>query len=438
MSMQKTSFTRRLTFWALAGLSVAPATPAFALQPLSAFVASATRNNPDNHEAKATSQQRDAQRDAARAAQLPSFTAQGAYTRNQYPAEFSQPGGQKVVITPQNGYDAYLTLSVPLVDVGAWQQRSAAQANAVAAAAAQASTELAVESSVTQAYYQLLGWEAVLSAAQQSIAAASSNLALVHDRKEAGAATELDLQRAAADLARVEQEIAAADEGVVSARRALESLSRLTPEPATPENYLEDELGEERPLEHWLGSSSDRLVAVRAAVAATEAAERTRAATRAQWLPTLAAQGQERVTNAIGFIGRNSSYTISATLTWRLDFGLAPRVAVQEAGVAAAEAREDKARRAAEDSIYRAWHQVRTGVAKARAARAQLKAASSAQDLARDRYANGVSTQLEVVQSQRDFFAAAVARAQADFDLQCARVLLRLHSARTDEFAPSR
>src|SRR5262245_9376075 len=80
----------------MVGLMVAA--PAQALQPLEAFVASAKRNNPDNREAAAIVQQREAQRDAARGAYLPAFNVQGTYTRNQYEAAFTLPGSETTVV----------------------------------------------------------------------------------------------------------------------------------------------------------------------------------------------------------------------------------------------------------------------------------------------------------------------------------------------------
>src|SRR5690606_37138021 len=122
----------------------------------------------------------------------------------------------------------------------------------------------------------------------------------------------------------------------------------------------------------WLGSSGDDLIAARPAVLAVEAAERARSAARAAWLPTLGAQAQERITNAGGFTGRSQYYTLMATATWAVDFSLAPGVAAQTAAARGARARENKARRAAQDAIYQAWHQVRIGIEGARAARAQV------------------------------------------------------------------
>jgi outer membrane protein TolC len=307
-----------------------------------------------------------------------------------------------------------------------------ARLNADAAQASRANTEVSVESSVVQAYYQYLGSEAVLFVAQKSLGVAEGNVKIVGDRRELGTASELDVQRALADVGRAQQDVASADQSVFVARRALESLSGLSPERAIRENYADDDLHEEAPLATWLRATNDDLVAVQAAVIGTNAAVASRLAARAVWIPTLAAQGQEHVTNAGGFTGHERVYTLTATATWRLDFAVAANIAAQTAALSAARATEDKTRRAAEDAIYQAWYQVRSGIEKARAARAQVRAATLAQDLARDRYVNGIATQIEVVQAQRDFFSAAVSQVQADFDLRYARARLRLTSRRSE------
>ena len=51
-----------------------------------------------------------------------------------------------------------------------------------------------------------------------------------------------------------------------------------------------------------------------------------------------------------------------------------------------------------------------------------------AADSARDRYQAGATIQLELLQAQRDAFAADVSRIQADADLVNARAQLRLAS----------
>lgn len=411
---------------------VALTSRAYALQPLEAFIASAQRANPDNQQAVALARQRAAQNNVARAPYLPSLTAQSTYTRNEYQVTFDLAPGRSTVVTPQNALDAYVTLAVPLINVGAWAQQRAASLNAKAAEASRERIALSVEADVVRAYYQLIGTEAVLSAANTTVAYAEHNTQNVRDRYELGVASELDLQRAIADVARAQQDLAVADRDVSNARRSLESVSRLTPEPTSAADYTDSGLDEEAPLASWLDSASGDLPSVRSAALTTSAARATRDAARAALLPTISAQAQEHFTNTGVFTGgRSHVYTVTATAMWRFDFGLLPNVSAQNAALAGAAASEDKARRAADDAIFNAWQDVRAGIARARAARVQMTAADLAIGVANERYAQGSATQLEVVQTQRDFFSAAVSRAQADADLVYARAFLRLVSRRS-------
>ncbi|HTA89069.1 MAG TPA: TolC family protein [Polyangiaceae bacterium] len=411
------------------GLLLAPR--AHALQPLSVFLAGAT-NNPANREARATSMQRDADESTATGHLLPQLSAGATYTRNQYEVAFDfplTPGGppEHLIIQPLNQYDANVALSVPLIDVGAWQRRSAAKASLEAQKQSERATVLDTERQVAEAYFQLVGNAALLESATRSLTVAQQNADTVRDREHSGTASELDMQRAVADVARAEQDVASAGLGVTTSARNLATLSGLEPEPSTA--FPVDDLHAEPPLATWLRDSASTPT-VTSAVAARRAAEKSADASRAAWLPTVTGTATERFTNATAFAGHAQYYLLQATASWKLDATLSPSVRAQNAAAAAAIAREDGARRRADDAIFQAWNQISSDLAKARAARAQVTAAALAQDLARDRYAAGVATQLDVLQAESDLFKAEVARIQADSDLGYARVSLRLYAGR--------
>ncbi len=108
------------------------ASPARAIQPLSAFIQASNDANTDLQITRSTNEQRDAEADRSSNALLPSFTAQGTYTRNQYEVAFPASlfgGTGTIVILPQNQWDASLTLSVPIIDVAGWERRKAAHAS---------------------------------------------------------------------------------------------------------------------------------------------------------------------------------------------------------------------------------------------------------------------------------------------------------------------
>jgi outer membrane protein TolC len=409
---------------------------AFALQPVEKFLEAARHANHDNRESAASTTQRVAEVDVAKGRLYPSFSAAGTYTRNQYevslvlPAELGGGNGEKLIIQPQNQLDGTLTINLPVVDIGAWRRVSAANATANAAQANQKAIQQDVEISVFRSYYQLLGQEAVLEAAKRTLDLLRKNLLQVQDKLASGTASELDVQRARAEIARAEGDLASSDLAVVTARRQLATATSIEPEPAS--EFLDDDLHEEPPLQSWLANAATTPRAAAAHATQLAAAKQADAA-EAAWFPTLSASAQERFTNATGFSGHTAVYLLQATLAWRLDATLSPSVRAQNAAANASLIRSERARRIAQDTIFQAWHQVRAAIEKSRAARVQISASALAAELARDRYSVGAATQLEVVQAQQDAFRAEVARIQADTDLAYARAALRTSAGHVGE-----
>lgn len=420
-------------------LVVGAAGEASATEPLQTFLERSKTHSFDAREAVATEQQRSAEADAALGKLTPSFSARGVYTRNQEevaavfggaPAMTDMNGmttpatpGRRLVITPLNQLDAFLQLDVPIIDLASYHRYKAARAIAESSAEQRGVTTIDVSRSVARAYYQYLGAQSLLGSAAESIKAAEANLKNVDDRRAAGAATDLDHERAAASVARAQQDLADAELGAALAARSLETLSGLTP---TPGGAAEaDDLHAEGTLSGWLGTAG-QLPQDRVARKLSEAAEQNRKAANRALFPTLAGSAQERITNATGFSGRNASYVLQLTLSWRLDYATLATNDAQSAALEVQRVRVERTRRAAEDAVFEAFKRVEAGLAKSRAARAQAAAAERAASLSLDRYGAGVATQLDVTQAQRDAFLASAAKIQADADLAFARASLRL------------
>jgi outer membrane protein TolC len=405
-------------------LTLLPTKSALATQPLESFLERGKTQSFDAREATATERQRSSEADAALGKLTPSFSARGVYTRNQYEVAAQFPGtATRLVITPLNQLDAFLQLDVPIVDLASYHRYKAATALAESASEQTGATIIDVSRSVARSYYQFLGAEALVQSARESVKAAEANQKNVDDRRAAGAATDLDHERAAASVARAEQDLADAELGAALAARALETLSGLNPDPAEP--FPEDDLHGEGSLESWLALAGNTPTQ-RVALKLGEAAEQNRKAASRSLLPTLAGSAQERITNATGFSGRTSSYTLQLVLSWRLDYGTLAASDAQSAALEVQRVRVERTKRAAEDSAFEAFRRVEAGVVKSRSARAQASAAARAALLSADRYTAGVAMQLDVTEAQRDAFLAAAAKIQADADLAFARASLRL------------
>jgi outer membrane protein TolC len=410
----------------LIGLALLVPGRAFALQPLSTFIVGGRQMNPDSQVADASVRQREGESDQQLSRLLPAFTARGIYTRNQYEAAATLPGVGTLIITPQDQLDAFFILDVPIADLSQFARYDAQKLQHELAMASRSLTRRQLDERVIRAYYTLTATAALTRSADKSLDASQKNLDVVKERVAAGVAPDLDLQRALANLERSRQDVADAELSRVLALRSLETLSRVTPEPAT--SFPEDDLHEETPLTNWLRQGKENIPELHVAEAQIRISEANQRVARYGYLPTLAAQAQERFTNATGFTGKVASYTLSATLSYRFDLNTVAQSNITKAAADGIAAQAEGTRRGAEDAIVEAWHRVAANIAKSRAARAQLHATDSAARLTQDRYVIGASTQLDVTQAQRDAFSADVSRIQADLDLVSSRAILRLAS----------
>jgi outer membrane protein TolC len=419
------SLKHLMPFAVLGALASALARPAHATQPLDAFLERAQAGSFDSREASATERQRAAEADAALGRLTPAFSARGVYTRSQREVSAQLPNlPERLVITPLNQLDAVLQLDVPIIDLANYHRYKAARALAESASAQRDATSIDVARNVARAYYQYLGASALARSASESIGAADANQKNVEVRQSAGAATDLDVERASANLARARQDLADAELGVALAGRSLETLSGLLPE-ASDGTFREDDLHREGPLQAWLDLASHG-PAQRVAARAREAAEQSGKAASSSLLPTLSGNAQERISNATGFAGQAATYSLQLVLGWRLDYGLLASDRAQQASVEAQQVRLERTERALADATFEAYQRVEAGIAKSVAARAQARSAKRAAELAQDRYGIGAATQLDVTQAQRDAFLATASQIQADSELAFARAALRL------------
>jgi outer membrane protein TolC len=386
-------------------------------------------------EARATRGELEARVDEARARLLPSIQVSASYTRNQFEAVAEFPtfeggvptGTQQAVITPFDQLEARFALVVPIIDASAWSGFLGAEQTAAAASERERAIGVDTEASVITAYYSLVASRAVRDAAERTLATSEENVGVVSSRVDAGLGSELDRQRAIADVERARQSVAEAELAEAIAARNLYVTTGLAAD--ISDAALDDELAPEDPLEQYTGTAEQQ-PGVRAAELDVRAA---RHALDAAWLtlvPTVSATASERLTNATGFNAQSSAWAVGVSATWILDLGRPAAISARDRQLEAALLRRERAERTAQTAIIEAWHRVRSSIARARASRAALEASTRAAEVARARFSAGTGTQLEVSQSERDLFAAEVARIQADADLRVARHALRLRSGR--------
>jgi outer membrane protein TolC len=413
---------------ALLALAVFPR-PASALEPLPTFLKGARKAALDNREAFHTAKQADAQASVQTATLLPSFNANGKYTRNQYNIAFAlEAGVAPLAVYPTNQWDALFTLNVPLIDLRAFSRNHAAHLQADQAEQDKKATELSVERQVVAAYYQFAGAIALVQSTRSALAAAQDNLKIAQSQRAAGVAAEVDVQQALAEVATNEQNVANSELQRELSRRQLTTLTGLTPnDEIAPDQGLQfDDAHDEASLEIWEARGGET-PAEQAARLAAQAADSNANAAKLALVPSLSAVGTEHVTNANAFfLGHDSAYAVGVQLNWNLDFSNEPQIRAQGEAGEVAKVRQDRARVQTGDDIHQAWWTVHADIVQAKAAEARSKAAHLEADLAKDRYAKGVGTQLEAIQANRDAIAADVGRIQADASLAASRAALRL------------
>jgi outer membrane protein TolC len=382
---------------------------------------------------RATAGEAQARHTAADRALLPRLRASGIYRRNQREEAALIPVGpeqelEEVVFTPFNEISATAGIDLPIIDVGAWQQRRTAAALAEAADLGVLDVENQVTRRIAEAYYQYVGASALVRSSEAAVEAAAANRDTVATRVEAGLATELELQRAEAQIARAQQTLAEAALAEADAARVLDLLTGLRPSGEPPP--LEVDLAPEEPLETWLAGAG-RLPQVRAARAQARAESAQARAAQLFYVPSVEMFAEERFTNAIAFAAV-TGWSVGVVVEWRFDLA-SPRLAdARREAARAAELQADIALRDAGADIEAAWQRVQALRSRARAATSEAEATARAAEIARGDYPARAS-QLDVVIAERDALAAEVERIRAVADLAYARAALRIAAGRADE-----
>lgn len=387
--------------------------------------------------------------DAAWMALFPSLSAQASWTHNQYEVSLDmlastnalldltsklfvlKPGvpgvptleGDPLVISPYNQLDGILRVDLPLVDTTRWLRIQAADISRESAAQKDLVMRDLVRRQVVSAWYGYAASLAVRDSAKRSAAVAEEQAKLMSIRESAGVVTELDSLRSKAEVQRTKQVVADTETLVATTRRTLTTLSGMAPpdEVALPAT----DLSTEKAFEDLVGNV-EGLPAIVAADRDAQAAAKAVQMTQYALIPLVSANFTERFTNATGFSGKSNQWSGGIGLQWRIDVPTFQNMKVQGMVHETARLAAEKARIQAKDQIYNDWKKLESARFKVESAEAQVTAARRASQVAKDRYAAGASTQIDVIQSERDLFLAEVGQIQARTELASTRASLHL------------
>ncbi len=400
-------------------------------QPLTEFLKSSERLAFDARTSAVEVDRASAVHGQAWGALVPSLTASGGWTHNQYDAVVSLPGSdgmtRTITIVPKDQLEATLRAEVPLIDASKWVQVAASSATVESAEKRQLATRSQVYRQVVSAFYAHVAARQVLESAKRSLTVAEAEVEVRRSRTAAGVGNELELMRGVAEVERNQQLLAAAEALVATTGRTLETLSGLSPS-AVDATLVTASANEVLPELSSLEPGLAALPSVEASEADARAAQRTGLAATLALVPSVNAQFTERFTNATGFQNAPAQASGGINFSWRLDLVGVGALRAQNANAELARINAERARRAAADQLHSDWHALKAALKKAQSAKSQVTAARRATQLSHERNVAGVATQLDVIQAERDLFAAEVAQVQANAELATARAQLALSS----------
>lgn len=329
-------------------------------------------------------------------------------------------------VGPYNVFDARLFASQAIFDAKAMNDSSAAAHRLEAAKHDYRGARSIVMLAAANAYLEALASQARSAAAAAQLASGSAIHQQAVDLRQGGIVAGIDVVSAEARVSAQRQRATAAAN---DAQKAKLQLARLIGLPIGQEFNLVDNVPPVPEVELTLQQAVDQAYAKRpdylAAVEQLRAAEAAQKAATAERLPTV------RVTADYGAIGLTPSTSFPTfNVMGAVDV---PIFDGNREKAKAVEATAELKRRSAEleDMKAQVYYDVRTAFLDLEAQRQQLEAASRGQQLAnqqlqqsRDRFAAGVSNNIEVIQAQEAVAIATEQAISAQYGLSVARALL--------------
>ena len=279
---------------------------------------------------------------------------------------------------------------------------------------------------IVSTYYLYAATHALVASARLSLNQADESVALTERKQRAGMVSRLDVLRANLPQSQGRERLEDVVLSELLVARSLVALTGLEPASPTDEsNRLAPDLRPAQELQRWTSLALKNADALRIEFANMAMAQHGENAARLALVPTLSVDAKNRWTNATGFVGEVSTYSVTANLGLRFDFGQSSQLRASQATRLAADARAQRVRRAIEDSVVEAFHRVNTSVAKVMAAQAEENAASTAAQIALSNFEKGTSTILDVTTAQTESFSANASLLQAIVELAESRATLR-------------
>jgi len=382
---------------------------------LTDLIEAAVAHNPDLREAEARLRQARAERDAIAGRKLPDLNATASASRQ----ELSANGELPVTQIPHfdrrfSLYDVGFDASWEIDLWGGTRRAIEGAGHRMQAAAAQEQeTLLQIVAEVARTYAQLRGSQAMLAAGRQESQAQKEIAQLIHERFQAGEASNLDDVRAESQARNAAAATADLDASVYAAANALALLTGRPPESLTQLRASSAPLPVP-PASVTVGLRSDvlrRRPDIQAAEADLAAATSDVGVEKANLFPSLSLVGSlGQQARSAGDLAQSAStyYNIGPSLRWPIFAGGSIRARIRSAN-----ARTDAAAARYEKAVLGALADSETAVNRYAAARSALEERAAARrqsatalELVQQRYRAGDDDRISVLQAQSLYAAA--------------------------------
>ncbi len=390
--------------------------PAVRSVTLTQAVQQATSKNPTAEVAAREVQRAEALARQARAAWLPTLTANATYLRLDDDRELN---GR--VILSANQLSANVQLSVPLIAGQRWVAHARAKETAEIARSSGVDTRRTVALAAARAYLTVVAQHRVLNSAERALATAKAHEEYASTRFKGGVGNRLDATRAAQERATAEVRVRTQLTGLA---RAQEALGIAVGEEGRLDSTEDASLGDMPSVDAALADAASTradITVLRSRV------ETSRKAVRDSWvdyMPTLTAIAQPFYQNPATFTQPQTGWQAQLVFSLPLFDGGA-RYGVKEereATLAQNRARLEGALRQARSEVRVAFEAMRRADESLQSARDAATLARESLDLAQVAYQAGATSNIEVVDAERRAHEAETAAAVAEDEARQARL----------------
>ena len=377
----------------------------------------ALRNNPKTRQAWFAARAAAAGIGIEQADLLPQLT--GTYSLNRSQQISAQTG---TVIPWQTRYGPAVTLSYVLFDFGArLSQIDAAEYKLLAANLTQNRVLQDVVFQVEQAYYQLLGFESLVRANEQSLKNSQTALEAAQKRRESGLATVADVYRAETAVAQAQLNLTKSKGDFEKARGNLAAAVGLPVNQSLSVQTLQG-APQLREITESMNDLLERAKLNRPDLVAAEAQARAARATASSavksGLPSITVTGNAGRTSFNDNRPTADSYSLVVNLNIPIFTGFRDTYTIRqaEAQVSQAEAARDVLFRQTQLDVWQAYYDLQTAAGGITSTEAQVKSAEQTSQATLARYQAGFGSILDLLTAQQDESNARVQRIQSYLD----------------------